>query len=318
MTLDLIQKLASVLKEEPEPEPETWFTSKFGTEPDYSELLDQLAKTATERQQLLRAYWEPTEEEREEGLKTPTAAHRAIAALASRGVVKVIITTNFDKLMEQALSATGVEAMVLSTSDQIDGTPPLDHIQHCVFKVHGDYLDPRIRNTAAELANYPPQTDDLLHRIFNGYGLIVCGWSGDWDPALRAALERASSRRYTTYWTTRSRPSAVAERLIAHRRAEVIEIEDADTFFEKVKEDVAAIDEFSKPHPLTVDVAVTKLKRYMAEPRFRIRLAELVDDTIQEVIEATSDDAFSTNKLRPSIEDIGWDRLFVLERRRRS
>ena len=56
------------------------------------------------------------------------------------------------------------------------------------------------------------------------------------NPALRAALERAPSRRYTTYWTTRRPPSAVAEGLIAHRRAEEIEIGDADTFFEKVKE----------------------------------------------------------------------------------
>ena len=117
VTLDLIRKLASVLKEEPEPDPETWFTRKFAAEPDYSDLLDQLAKTRTERQQLLRPYWEPTEEEREEGLKTPTAAHHAIAALAARGFIKVIITTNFDKLMEQALSAAGIEATVLSTPD---------------------------------------------------------------------------------------------------------------------------------------------------------------------------------------------------------
>ena len=122
---------------------------------------------------------------------------------------------------------------------------------------------------------------------------MVCGWSGDWDPALRAALERASSRRYTTYWTTRRRPSAVAQRLIAHRKAEVIQIEDADTFFEKLKEDVTAIEEFSKPHPLSVDVAVTKLKRYMPEPRYRIQLSDLIEETVQEVVEKTSHGGFS-------------------------
>ena len=113
------------------------------------------------------------------------------------------------------------------------------------------------------------------------------------NPALRAALERAPSRRYTTYWTTRRPPSAVAEGLIAHRRAEEIEIGDADTFFEKVKEDVTAIEEFSKPHALSVDVSVTKLKRYMAEPRYRIQLSDLIDQTVQEVVEATSGDAFT-------------------------
>ena len=52
--------------------------------------------------------------------------------------------------MERALSAAGIEATVLSTADQIQGAPPLNHIQHLVFKVHGDYLDTRIRNTEAE------------------------------------------------------------------------------------------------------------------------------------------------------------------------
>ena len=195
--------------------------------------------------------------------------------------------------MERALSAAGIEATVLSTADQIKGAPPLAHLEHVVFKVHGDYLDPRILNTEAELASYAEEVDDLLDRIFDEYGLIVCGWSGDWDPALRAALDRSPSRRYTTYWTTRSRPSAGAQRLIAHRKAEVIQIEDADTFFEKLKEDVTAIEEFSKPHPLSVDVAVTKLKRYMPDPRHRIRLSDLIEETVQEVVEKTSHDRFS-------------------------
>ena len=293
VTLDLVRKLAAVRNETPEPDPESWFRDTFGTEPDYSDLLDQLAKTQSERQQLLRTYWEPTEAEREEAEKEPTAAHHAIAALASRGFIKVIVTTNFDKLMERALSAAGIEPTVVSTADQIEGAPPLDHVRHLVFKVHGDYLDTRILNTEKELAAYPPEVDALLDRIFDEYGLIICGWSGDWDPALRRALERASSRRYTTYWTTRRRPSAVAQRLIAHRSAEEIQIEDANTFFEKLMEDVTAIEEFSKPHPLSVDVAVTKLKRYMPEPRYRIQLSDLIEETVQEVVEKTSHDGFS-------------------------
>ena len=293
VTLDLVRKLAAVRNETPDPDPASWFRDTFGTEPNYSDLLDQLAKTQPERQQLLRGYWEPTEEEREEGTKEPTAAHHAIAALASSGFIRVIVTTNFDKLMERALSAAGVEPTVLSTADQIDGAPALVHTQHLVFKVHGDYLDTRILNTEKELAAYPPAVDALLDRIFDEYGLIVCGWSGDWDPALRAALERASSRRYTTYWTTRSPPKPVAQRLIAHRRAEVMQIEDANTFFEKVTEDVTAIEEFSKPHPVSVDVAVTKLKRYLAEPRHRIRLSDLIEETVEEVVRNTSGDEFS-------------------------
>ena len=124
VTLDLVRKLAAVRNETPDPDPESWFRNTFGTEPDYSDLLDQLARTPSERQQLLRPYWEHSEEERERGEKKPTAAHHAIAALAARGFIKIIVTTNFDKLMERALSAAGIEATVLSTADQIEGAPP--------------------------------------------------------------------------------------------------------------------------------------------------------------------------------------------------
>src|ERR1022692_4844100 len=55
------------------------------------------------RMQLLRGYFEPSEQEREEGRKLPTAAHRAIAQLIAKGYVQVVVTTNFDQLLEQAL-----------------------------------------------------------------------------------------------------------------------------------------------------------------------------------------------------------------------
>ena len=54
--------------------------------------------------------------------------------------------------------------------------------------MHGDYLDTRIRNSPAELDQYPPEFDQLLDRIFGEFGLVVCGWSAEWDSALRKAI----------------------------------------------------------------------------------------------------------------------------------
>ena len=220
VTLDLIRKLAKLHGETSDPDPEYWYREKFNQEANYSDLLDELAKTPAERQQLLRTYWEPSEQEREEGEKQPTAAHRAIATLAAQGFIKVIITTNFDRLIETALTDAGVVPTVLSSPDQVQGAPPLIHIPCCVFKVHGDYLDTRIRNTPTELDKYPPEFDQLLDRIFDEFGLIVCGWSAEWDGALRSALTRASSRRFTTYWAARGEPGDKAQNLliIAERR----------------------------------------------------------------------------------------------------
>ena len=293
ITLDLIRKLAKLHGETSDPDPERWYREKFEREANYSDLLDTLAKTPAERQQLLRAYWEPNDREREEGEKKPTAAHSSIAALAARGFIRVILTTNFDRLLETALTDEGVVTTVLSSPDQVQGALPLIHTQCCVFKVHGDYLDTRIRNTPAELDQYPTEFNQLLDRIFDEFGLIVCGWSAEWDGALREAICRASSRRFTTYWAVRGNPADEARRMIDHRRAEVVRIENADTFFQNIQQHVESIEEFSRPHPLSTEAAVASLKRYIPDPRYRIQLSDLIDNTVERVVEVTSGEAFA-------------------------
>ena len=292
ITLDLIRKLAKLSGETCEPDPERWYLERFHKEASYSDLLDELARTQAERQQLLRRYFEPTDEEREEGEKAPTAAHRAIAALAARSFIKVIITTNFDRLVETALTDEGVVPTILSSADQVKGALPLIHTQCCVFKVNGDYLDTRIRNTTAELDEYPPEFDNLLDRIFDEFGLIVCGWSAEWDGALRSALFRAPSRRFTTFWASRGEPREEAQRLIDHRKAELIQIEDADSFFADVQRHVESIEEYSKPHPLSTEAAVASLKRYISEPRFKVQMSDLIGETVERVVEVTSGEDF--------------------------
>ena len=293
ITLDLVRKLAKLHEETCDPNPELWYQKKFEKETNYSDLLDELAKTSTERQQLLREYWEPNDQEREEDEKKPASAHRAIAALAAQGFIRVIITTNFDRLVETALTDEGIVPTILSTPDQIQGALPLIHTKCCVFKVHGDYLDIRIRNTPAELDQYPPEFDQLLDRIFDEFGLIVCGWSAEWDGALSKAIFRAPSRRFTTYWATRGKPGDEAQRLINHRDAQVIYIESADEFFQTVRQHVESIEEFSRPHPLSTEAAVASLKRYIPDPNHRIQLSDLVAKTVDSVVEVTSGEAFA-------------------------
>jgi hypothetical protein len=65
---DLIRKLALLHGEEPGPDLERWYQDKYGSEPEYSSLLNALAGTPDERSQLLRSYFEPTEEERGQGI----------------------------------------------------------------------------------------------------------------------------------------------------------------------------------------------------------------------------------------------------------
>jgi hypothetical protein len=235
-------------------------------------LLEQLAATPTERRSLLRQYFEPTPIERQDGLKVPTKAHRAIARLVAGGCVRVVVTTNFDQLLETALRDEGVVPAVVSTADAIAGMMPLHLSPATIIKVHGDYLDVRIRNTVAELAEYPPELNGLLDRVFDEYGLIVVGWSADWDAALRSAIERCASRRFTTFWAQFGDLRPEAERLISHRRAQTIAIAGADSFFESIEEKVSALSALGRPHPLSLAIAVATLKRYMPVPADRIKM----------------------------------------------
>src|SRR5713226_4868909 len=58
---DLIRKVAHAKGASCEPDPAAWYTEEFGSQPQYTKMLDQLAKSPTERSQLLRPYFEPSE-----------------------------------------------------------------------------------------------------------------------------------------------------------------------------------------------------------------------------------------------------------------
>ena len=234
VVLDLISKLARVLGESPGDDLAAWYQQRFGEKPDYSKLLDALARSPAERSALLRSYFEPTAEDRSRGVKVPGAAHMALANLAATGHIRVFVTTNFDRLIEQALEATGVTPRVLSTPDSILGSPPLSQAGCTVLKLHGDYLDTRIKNTPAELDSYDESVDALLDRIIEDHGFIVCGWSAAWDPALRRAFERRKTRRYTTYWADVAPPGEHASRLIELLEGDFIQIKGADEFFTNI------------------------------------------------------------------------------------
>ncbi len=247
IVLDLITKIARLESGDVGDDPAAWYKLKYGHDPDYSGLLDAVANSPTERNLLLRGYFEPTKEEHQNGIKVPTAAHHAMAQLVASGHVHLFVTTNFDRLLEKALGDIGIVPQVLSNPDSIEGAVPFGQSKCTIVKINGDYMDTRIKNTPKELMHYEPAINSLLDRIIDEYGFIVSGWSAEWDIALRQAFERCKSYRYTTYWTSRNQPRVDAARLIELRRGEFVQIKNPDTFFNGIVRKVAML----KEHELT-------------------------------------------------------------------
>ncbi|MGH9165026.1 MAG: SIR2 family protein [Acidimicrobiales bacterium] len=300
VVVDLVRTVA-VLTDGAEPDdPIAWYHERGG-DPDYSRLLEQLASTPAARRDLLNAYFEPTAEEREQGIKVPTQAHRAIAKLVNSGHISVIITTNFDRLMEAAIREAGIEPVVISSAAAAIGAMPLAHARCTLIKLHGDYLDPDIKNTVAELGAYDPSTEALLDRVLDEYGLVICGWSGVWDEALRNALLRTVTRRYATYWMRVGVLDDRARQLVEHRGAIDLAIGGADEFFEELEAKIAALAEMTGAQPLSVAIAVTELKRYLPDPVHRIRLHDLLFNEVRRFLDLPVIDA---NAPQPDAENV--------------
>jgi NAD-dependent SIR2 family protein deacetylase len=167
ITLDLVRRVAALEGVSDQADWEHWYRERFGRQPDYSELLDMLGSTPDERRAIIHSYIEPAAGDLEEGRKTPTEAHRAIARLVRDDFIRVIITTNFDRLLENALRELGVEPTVIKSDDDLKGAIPLTHSRCFVLKLHGDYLDTRIRNIESELTAYSSEANELLDRILD-------------------------------------------------------------------------------------------------------------------------------------------------------
>jgi hypothetical protein len=183
ITLDLIRRLGA-LDGITEPDDwEAWFGNKYTKEPNYSEILDALAAKPSERQVILQRYIEPDEGE---NTRRPTKAHHAIAKLVVDGAVCVILTTNFDRLIENALHEAGIEPTVIASEDALAGATPLIHARCIVIKLHGDHLDRRIKNTDAELGGYAPTIVGSAGRE-----------SGTWHFGLRRCVPQVAGTCFT-------------------------------------------------------------------------------------------------------------------------
>lgn len=261
---DLISRLAVLVGDEEPADHAQWYEDRYGEPARYETLLEKLAPSSLERQRLLRTYFEPADPAAGSEEKQPTVAHRSIARLVKSGSIRVIVTLNFDRLLEQAIRAEGIEPTIVASAADAAGLAPLHTLDCCIVHLHGDYLNPAtMLNTTTELDAYEPEMLDLLHRLLRDYGLILAGWSGLYDPALVKAIKSHYPGRYTLTWVEPSTQTEAAAEFRTLMKGSLVPT-DADKAFGSLADSVASLNSRSARHPLTAALAAETAKRELS------------------------------------------------------
>lgn len=199
-----LYRLANETKETPdELGLQEWLDGNGRADAGYSDVLELLVPDQATRRDYLAKHFEGVE---------PGATHERLAELAARGLARVFVTTNFDRLLEHALSAKGIEPVVITSPEELGRAPRREHAQCYVLKPHGDYLQETIRNTPAELAELEEAVAGELQEILDRYGVVVLGYSGSDEGIATAFRSRVS--RYGVYWVARATPLAEPARTL--------------------------------------------------------------------------------------------------------
>jgi SIR2-like domain len=145
-----------------------------------------------------------------------------------RGYIKVLVTTNFDRLLETALRARGIDPVVTTCDADLSRMTQREHAHCFVLKPHGDYQQMTIRNTTLELAKLEPGLTKELKTIVDRYGLVVLGYSGA-DEAIASIVRRRRSH-YGLWWVSRGDPQPIAAALIEASAGRVVRRDCAEDF----------------------------------------------------------------------------------------
>jgi hypothetical protein len=196
----------------------------FGADDDYSRTFELALPDEPARARYLR--------ERLAG-KQPSYGQRILGALVSGGQTDVVITTNFDDLIERAsadaYAAVGspgqrrlLNIAALGSRDRARAVLDPDSLP-MLIKLHGDFRESSLKNLDSELAEQDAVLRQAVHDLSRTYGLAVVGYSGR-DDSIMTMLEAASDVEGAwaagVWWFTRD-PDRTPQRVVEllHRAA---------------------------------------------------------------------------------------------------
>ncbi len=206
-----------------------WYRSR-GEENAYSILMRMYNQTEASRRKYLENLFEG---------KRPNNSLFHLAVAIKRGVFDIVLSTNFDRLIEDALRVVDAKLPVVVDHEARIETFRLTENRPKVIKLHGDFL--------YNPANLDSETDEILLnmreklvKVLSEYGLIVVGYGGN-DKSILNILETLANTPegipYGLYWLHRADDTlnpTILNLLDTCHNCFRCEIESADKFFQAV------------------------------------------------------------------------------------
>jgi hypothetical protein len=150
--------------------------------------------------------------------------------LARRGIIRAIVTTNFDHFLEKALEEKGLEPQVISTEEDLLHSEPLIHCKAVrVYKPHGTLGRGALRNTPKDLEALAPAMHKEITHVLSIHGVMILGYSGQ-DKGIQRVLEDRNSNYYPLFWIDPRMPEGDAKAIIDRKGYTFIQCEGAGQF----------------------------------------------------------------------------------------
>jgi hypothetical protein len=153
----------------------------------------------------------------------PYIGYRLLGALAARGLIRSVWTTNFDQLTSRAAVDNGITPIEVGIDCQERIVRAQNTGELLTVSLHGDYRYDSLKNTDIELQRQEHRLQESLIRQFTDTPVVVCGYSGR-DASVMKAFNAAfaSKGAGALYWCvhdTNRVPVAVRD-LVSRARAQ--------------------------------------------------------------------------------------------------
>lgn len=212
----------------------------------------------------------------------PAWGYLYLANIIRAGHFNLVFTTNFDDLVNEALTRfIGYNAVVCAADSEV-GSINASTARAKIIKLHGDYLFKKLKNTVDELARLTANMERKFAEFARQCGMVVLGYAGADQSIMElldALLKDAETFPRGIYWGVhdpdRKPPEALARLLAAHpKRLFLFRCEDFDAFMALLH------DKLGLPAPLTIaeplKSARASVDRLLAETTERQRANTMI------------------------------------------